>query len=153
MSATQGVATPDPKVIARYMQRFGFILSEMTIERDWAFDFPSFRVLKVTDIQAYIVNIEAMAFMRIEDALSNFEYQIYRELDGATTFLHDTEKLHYEIRHICTLRRGIAPPYRGDLALAKFRLDTRETLASEANEEDFISTMKAYPSEAGSSTC
>jgi len=141
MKAQDGVRAPDPKVAARYMQRVGFVLSEMTIERDWAFDNPSFRVMKVRDPNAYLASIETRARAIVEEALSSFEYRIYRELSGASPFLQEGERLAFEVRRICTLCRGIKPPYRGDLALAIFRLSTREALVGDTSDEDVVEAM------------
>lgn len=141
MKVQNGIKAPDPKVAARYMQRFGFVLSEMTIERDWSYDIPVLRVMKVGDPNAYLDFVETRARALIKEALNRFEYRIYRELSGAAPFLQEEEKLAFEIRRICTLRRGFKPPYRGDLALAHFRLSTRDTLASDANDEEIVDAM------------
>ncbi|KUJ77225.1 hypothetical protein AVO44_17720 [Ruegeria profundi] len=141
MKAQGGIRAPDPKVAARYMQRFGFVLSEMTIERDWAFENPSYRTEKVGDPLSYLYAIETRAQFILEEALSSFEYRIYRELSGSAPYLQKEEKLAFEIRRICTLRRGIKPPYRGDLALAHFRLSTREALESTASDDEIVHAM------------
>ena len=141
MKTQDGIRAPDPKVAARYMQRLGFVLSEMTIERDWAFDNPSYRTAKITDPTSYLYSIETRARFMLEEALSTFEYRIYRELSGASPVLQEGERLAFEVRRICTLRRGIKPPYRGDLALAIFRLSTREALESDASDEEIVDAM------------
>lgn len=141
MADAEGIRSPEPKVTARYMRRFGYTLSELTIEREICLGFPGFAKLRRHDFGEYIEAIEMMARETVENALESYDYRIYRTLHGNTPFLETTGELELEIRHISALRRGIRPPYRGDLALAVFRLSVRASLAKDANEHEFRDEM------------
>lgn len=141
LSELRDCQSPDPKTIARYMRRFGYILSDLTIEKDVRSGLPGFVSLRTNDLGAYIEAIEMMSRETIERALESYDYRVYRELHRDTPFLQTTGELELEIRHISALRRGIRSPYRGDLALAVFRLSVRASLATDASEDDFRDVM------------
>lgn len=116
-------------------------MSDLTIEKDIRIGFPGFVNLYANDLGAYIEAIELMSRDTIEYALESYDYRVYRELHRDTPFLQTTGKLDLEIRHISALRRGIRSPFRGDLALAVFRLSVRASLAEDASEDEFRDIM------------
>ena len=135
--------TPPPsvKTTARYFRRFGYVLSEMTIEREFITEFPAWGAVRNSDLALYIETFEFAAREAIEKALGSYEYKIYRELHGERPFIQTTGDVDLEIRHISALRYGIRSPYRGDLALAAFRIKTKATLAKDASDEEFHRVM------------
>ncbi|AJE47962.1 hypothetical protein SAMN05443573_102237 [Celeribacter indicus] len=135
------VQTPDAKTIAGYMQRLGFALSEMTLERDFLREHPGFEVTRREDEALYVKTIEMRAQATVEHALGTHSYRVYRALYGNAFSLETTGELALEIRRMNALRRGIKPPYRGDVAMALYRLSTREAIGEEVSIDDFRRAM------------
>lgn len=135
------VQAPDAKTIAGYMQRFGFVLSEITLERDFLKEHPGFEVIRSADEALYVETIEMKAQATVEHALGTHSYRVYHALYGDAYNLETTGELALEIRRMNALRRGIKPPYRGDLAMALYRLSTREAIGEEASIDEFRRAM------------
>ena len=141
LNRTGIVQAPGAMTIARYMKRFGFVLSEMTIEKDFLQEHPGFEAIRRLNKALYIETIEMRAQASVEFALSAHDYRVYYALHARKDFLETTGELDLEIRHINVLRRGIKAPFRGDLALALFRLEVRNELAAEKDTEEFRQAM------------
>ncbi|MBN9889385.1 hypothetical protein [Salipiger abyssi] len=134
-------AAPSVKTIANYFCRFGYVLSEMTIERQFLSDFPYLKNVRLNDLELYIEIVEHVAEETIQHALDAYGYTVYRALYGDKPYIQTTTALELEVRHISALRKGIKPPYRGDLALAAYRLMTKEAVGEDASDEYFHRVM------------
>jgi hypothetical protein len=137
-----GIVQPaDAKTIASYMQRFGFVLSGLTLERDLLREHPGFEIIRAEDHALFIETVEMRAKATVEHALGTHSYRVYQALYGKVSSLETTGELALEIRRMNALRRGIKPPYRGDVAMALYRLSTREAIGGEASADDFRRAM------------
>lgn len=133
--------SPDAKTVAKYMQRFGFVLSEMTLERAFLQEHPKFYIIREEDHALFIETIEMKAQAVVEHSLRLHSYQVFRALYGDVEWLEISGELELEVRRINAQRRGIRPPYRGDVAMAMYRLRIRETLGAKVDRENLRNSM------------